>query len=334
MHAVSDILRRPMLLLFSLLLTGCAGVANQSAEPRTFLRGMLVQNAEGYWFEPCGLTMRHPIALMGEPLEREYARQSLGDGWPVYIEAFGRVSIKGVELTQPLLVGGSLKACDVDLPDIKLWAVAMRGNTVFELRERQIRVHYRDSLRQLGFKRPEGERLGAVRRWQQTMATGGGRSSHQLLMEVEKRDCEGPRGGWYALTLSAEVDGLFYNGCARLGDLQQWRLFTRYRTADTLLTRRLSLQLDPDGNAQLLEDYLNEQPVIEYSGRWQQADSGRLQLWLDSEEAAGSDSKLVFQLDLEGRLKLTHFHPAYGGELELLPSGKPMMEHHELDWWH
>ncbi|MET4000452.1 hypothetical protein ABIE60_002465 [Marinobacterium sp. MBR-109] len=333
MHAVSDTLRRPMLLLFSLLLAGCAGIAHQSAEPRNFWRGTLVQNAEGYWFEPCGLTARHPVALLGEPLAREYARQSLGDGWPVYIEAFGRVSSEGVELTQPLLVGGSLKACDVHLSGIKLRAVATRDNAVFDLREQQIRVHYRDSLRQLGFKRPEGERLGAVRRWQQTMTTGGGRRKHQLLMEIEKRGCEGPRGGWYALTLSAEVDGRFYDGCARLGDLEQWRLFTHYRTSDALTTRRLSLQLEPDGKAHLLEDYLNEQPVIERSGRWQQTNTGRLQLRLDSEGASGSDSILTFQLDLEGRLKLTHFHPAYGRELELLPAGEAMMQHPELDWW-
>jgi hypothetical protein len=319
--------------LLSLLLAGCAAVTRPSGEVGNFWRGLLVQDAQGYWFEPCGLTTRHPVARLGEPLAREYARQSLGDGWPVYIETVGRVTPAGVELTQPVLVGGSLRSCTLDLDGIELWAYASRDNVVFELREGTIRVDFRDSLHQLGFKRPEVERRGAVRRWQQTMSGGGGRRDHQLLLEVEKRDCQGPRGSWYALSLSAEVDGRFYSGCARLGDLKRWRLHTRYRTAETLTTRRLSLQLAPDGSAQLLEDYLNGQPVIERSGRWRQSGPARLQLRLEPAGALGGDSVLTFEFDLEGRLKLARFHPAYGRELELLPAGASMVQHRELDWW-
>lgn len=330
---MNDTLKLSILVLFSVLLAGCAGAGKRPDEPRHFWRGTLVQNAQGYWFELCGQTERHPVAMLAEPLKQEYVRQSLGDGWPVYIEAFGHVSAQGVELSDPVLMGGSLKACDFHLPGIKLRAVSSRDGAIIDLRERQVRVHFQDSLRQLGFNRPEAVRLGGVRRWQDSMSTRGGQRSHQLLLDVERRHCEGSSGGWYALTMSAEVDGRFYKGCARLGDLEQWRLFRSYRSADELTTRRLSLRLEPDGSALLLEDYLNQQPVIERSGRWQQTEIGVVQLRLEPDPSGSVSQVLNFRLDLEGRLKLTHFHPAYGRALELLPAGEPMMQHKDLDWW-
>jgi len=330
---VNETLRLTMLMLLSLVLTGCAGVASQTAEPRLYWRGMLVQDAQGYWFELCGKAARHPVVMQDEIFEREYARQTLGDGWPVYIEAFGRVQNEGVALVEPVLIGGSLKACDFHMPGIELRGVSSRDRAVFDLRERHIRVHYRDSLYQLGFERPEVERLGRKRRWSQAMASAGGRKEeHQLLLEIEKRGCEGPQGGWYALTLAAEVDGRSYSGCARMGELEHWRLFTRYRTADTLTTRRLSLQLEAGGRARLLEDYLNQQPVIEYNGRWLQSDSGTLTVWLDT-SVAGMEQALQFRPGLDGRLELTRFHPAYGRALELIPSGQSMLQREDLDWW-
>lgn len=329
---MSETLRLTMLMLLGLMLTGCAGVASQSAEPRLYWRGMLVQDSQGYWFEQCGQTTRHSVTLQDAIFEREYARQTLGDGWPVYVETFGRVTDDGVALIEPVLIGGSLKACDFHVPGIQLRGVSSRDQAVFDLRERQIRVHYRGNLYQLGFERPEVERLGNKRRWQQSMASAGGRKEHQLLLEIEKRGCEGPQGGWYALTLAAEVDGRFYSGCARLGELEHWRLFTRYRTADSLTTRRLSLQLEPDGRARLLEDYLNQQPVIEHNGRWRLSDSARLTVWLDT-PVAGMEQALQFKPGLDGRLVLTRFHSAYGRELELIPSGASMLQHEDLDWW-
>jgi hypothetical protein len=333
MHAVNASLKWFLLLLIGFGLSGCAGLSNRSDDARHYWRGTLIQDAQGYWFELCGEAERHPVVRLGAPLEREYARHSLGEGWPVYVEVLGQVSEDGVTLDDPVLIGGSLQACELHLPGIKLRAVSERDNAVFDLREQHIRVHFRDSLRQFGFTRPEVERLAAVRRWQQTMKTGGGRRDHNLSLEVEKRGCEDTRGGWYALTLSAELDGRLYTGCARLGDLEHWRLSNRYQTPDSLTTRRLTLQLEPDGRAVLLEDYLNQQPVIEHQGRWQQTGSGRLRLEFMPQGGFAAPQSLTFGLSLEGRLRLNHFHPAYGRELELLPTGERLMQHPELDWW-
>jgi len=325
--------RWPVLLL-GLLLAGCAGMntSPRMDEGSRFWRGTLVQDADGYWFELCGQVGRYPVIHLGEPLAEEYARQRLGDGWPVYVEAFGQMLPEGLDLGHPVLIGGTLKVCDYNLPGVRLRGVSSRDNAVFDLRDRYIRVSFGDSLRQLGFRRPEVERLGNTRRWRQEMTAGGKRQTHELLLEVETRACEGPHGAWYALSMTAELDGRYYQGCARLGDLEHWRLFTGYQTAETLTTRRLGLQLESDGKALLLEDYLNQQPVIEHGGRWRLTGTDRLEVRLEGDLPAGSE-RLVFGLALDGRLKLTHFHPAYGRELELLPSGAPMVQQNELDWW-
>lgn len=270
---------------------------------------------------------------MGEPLAAEYARQSLGEGWPVYVEAFGALSSEGVELNRPVLIGGSLQVCDHHLPGVSLRGVSPRERAVFDLREGSIRVSFEDSLRQLGFRRPEVERRGQVRRWQQVMSAGGGRQTHELLLEVEKRACVGPHGAWYALSMNAELDGRYYQGCARLGDLEHWQLFAGYQTPASLTTRRLGLQLERDGSALLLEDYLNDQPVLEHRGRWRLTGGDRLEIRLEDEGLPADSRKLVFTLELDGRLRLTHFHPAYGRELELLPAGDAMVREDELDWW-
>lgn len=326
-------LRWPVLLL-ALLLSGCAGMgtASRTDGENRFWRGTLVQGAEGYWFELCDQAGRHPVIHLGEPLAEEYARQRLGEGWPVYVEAFGQMSSEGLALSHPVLIGGSLTVCNFHLPGVRLRGVSSRDNAVFDLRDHAIRVSFGDSLRQLGFSRPEVEHLGNMRRWRQTMSAGGGRRTHELLLEVEKRACEGPHGAWYALSMTAELDGRYYRGCARLGNLEFWRLFTGYQTAETLTTRRLGLQLEPDGKALLLEDYLNQQPVIEYRGEWRLKGGERLEIRLEGDLPAGSE-RLEFGLGLDGRLMLTHFHPAYGRELELLPSGVPMVQQDELDWW-
>jgi len=324
-----------LLLLSCLLLAGCAGVKSlpSSGEAQRFWRGILVQEEEGYRFEPCGRGGSRPVVHMGAPLAAEYARQSLGEGWPVYVEAFGTLSSEGVALNRPVLVGGSLQVCDHHLPGVDLRGVASRDRAVFDLRGESIRVSFEDSLHQLGFRRPEVERRGAVRRWQQVMSAGGGRQTHELVLEVEARDCVGPHGAWYALSMKAELDGRYYQGCARLGDLEHWQLFTGYQTPPSLTTRRVGLQLERDGSALLLEDYLNEQPVLEHRGQWRMIRGDRLEIRLDEEGLSADSSRLVFALALDGRLQLTHFHPAYGRELELLPAGSSMVQQGELDWW-
>lgn len=312
------------------LLTGCTGSGIKPQDQTQLVRGTLSREAEGYRFVPCGARVAQPVEVGSETLQREQARHSLGEGWPVYVEALAAPQAGQLSLLQPLVVGGSLAACDHTLAEIELRGVTDDGQRVIDLRERQIRVQYRGRLLQLGFERPPVQRLARERHWQQTMTAPGGRGEHELALTVVPTPCRGGSGAWYALSMSAEVNGEAVQGCARLGDLQHWPLRERYRTPDSIRTRRIELLLTRDGRFRLREDYLNQQPVIELQGRWRRPAVDRLQLVPDEAELA----PLRFRLSPQGDLQLVHFHPAYGDALRLEPDGALLrLRSGELDWW-
>ncbi|GAA0681879.1 hypothetical protein GCM10009104_03280 [Marinobacterium maritimum] len=294
------------------------------------MRGTLSKKGEGYRFSVCGAKDTLSVEVASDLLKREYAAQSIGEGWPVYVEAQAAVGASPLVLKQPLVIGGSLAACEYTLPAIELRAVSDDGKVILDLRKRHVRVHYPGRLLQLGFERPEAERLARMRRWQQTMASGGGRKEHQLLLEVEAKPCRGKSGAWYALSMEAEINGNYSRGCARLGDLEHWPLRALYVTPETISTRRLSLALAREGRFRLTEDYLNNQPVIEYQGRWERSSSELLSLYPEGLEL----QPIHFGLDADGGLELEGFHPAYGRSLELQPAGDMLrISSGELDWW-
>lgn len=313
-----------------LLMTGCGLQSVKPGEADQLVRGTLSKEGEEYRFSACGRTDTRAVEVASDLLKREYAAQSIGEGWPVYVEAWASVGAAPVTLKQPLVVGGSLAACEYSLPGIELRAVSDDGKVVIDLRDRYVRVHYPGRLLQLGFDRPEVERLARERRWQQSMKSGSGRKDHQLLLTVEPKPCHGKSGAWYALHMAAEINGREYHGCARLGDLEHWPLRAAYVTSDSINTRRLSLALTREGRFQLTEDYLNNQPVIEHRGRWQRLSAESLRLYPDGQELAPID----FRLGADGGLVLDGFHPAYGRSLELQAAGELLrISSGELDWW-
>lgn len=314
-----------------LLMTGCGLQSVKPGAADQLVRGTLVKEGEAYRFSPCGSADSMDVELASNTLQQEHAAHSIGDGWPVYVEAKAAAGVDPLILKQPLVIGGSLAACEYTLPNIELRAVSDDGEVVIDLRQRHIRVHYSGRLLQLGFDRPEAERLARQRRWQQTMKAGAGRKQHSVLLEVEPGACRGKSGAWYALSMTAEVNGTYYRGCARLGDLEHWPLRDLYVTPDSMNTRRLALALAREGRFRLTEDYLNNQPVNEYQGRWERLSSTQLRL-----HAEGSELQpITFQLNVDGELQLQGFHPAYGRSLELQPAGDMLrISSGELDWWH
>ncbi len=312
-----------------LLITGCTLQTVKPGEAGQLVRGTLSKEGEAYRFLACGAAETLTVEVASDRLRQEYEAQSIGEGWPVYVEARAAV-VDPLVLKQPLVVGGSLAACQYTLPGIELRAVAHDGKAVIDLRQQHIRVQYPGRLLQLGFDRPEAERLAQTRRWQQAMPSGNGRKEHQLLLTVEPRPCRDKSGAWYALSMAAEINGRDYHGCARLGDLEHWPLHAVYVTSDSISTRRLSLALAREGRFRLTEDYLNNQPVIEYQGRWERLSAEYLRLYPDGRELA----PINFRLGVDGGLALAGFHPAYGRELELEPSGDLLrITSGELDWW-
>lgn len=306
----------------------------QSVKPgasEQLVRGTLSKEGEGYRFSACGTADAMEVEVGSDLLKREYAAQSVGEGWPVYVEALASAGVEPLVLKQPLVIGGSLAACEYTLPDIELRAVSDDGKIIVDLRDRQIRVHYPGRLLQLGFERPPVERLASGRRWQQSLQTGGGRVEHQLSLEIEPGSCRGKSGAWFALSMEAEINNTYYRGCARLGDLEHWPLRSHYITSDSISTRRLSLFFERGGRFRLTEDYLNNQPVIEYQGRWERLSTEFVRLYPDDQEL----EPIKFRFTAGSGLELQGFHPAYGRTLELKPAG-PMLRlsSGELDWWH
>ncbi len=319
-----------LVVIIPLLTAGCGLQSLKPGEADQLVRGTLSKEGDGYRFSGCGGTDTLDVEVVSDLLKQEYAAQSIGEGWPVYVEARAASGANPLVLKEPLVVGGSLAACEYTLPGIELRAVSEDGKVIIDLRDRYIRVHYPGRLLQLGFDRPEVERLAGERRWQQVMSVGGGRKEHKLLLEVEPRACRGKSGAWYALSMEAEVNGSYYRGCARLGDLEHWPLRALYVTPDSIDTRRLSLAFARDGRFRLVEDYLNNQPVIEYQGRWERLSAERVRLYPDDRELTPID----FQLHTDGRLTLEGFHPAYGRSLELQAAGAMLrIASGELDWW-
>lgn len=318
-------------LAFPFMLVGCALNSPQSGGESGYLvRGTLTQEQDRYRFAVCGDSDSRPVELKSSVLVGAFAEHSLGDGWPVYVEA---MAVKGagdkLALRDPLVVGGSLSTCKHKLPGIELRAVSADGAAVFDLRERQIRVQFRDRLLQLGFKRSAVDRRGLERRWEQTMPGGGGRRERTLKLRIIPATCKGSSGAWYALSMTAELNDKTYHGCARLGDLEHWPLRQRYVTPDSISTRRLSLVLIPDGRFRLTEDYLNNQPVIEHIGRWERLSASRVRFSPDDTHAR----PFIFDVAADGRLSLSEFHPAYGYELMLEPAGTILrINSGELDW--
>ncbi|MBV0932829.1 hypothetical protein [Marinobacterium weihaiense] len=319
-------------LVLPLILAGCKVNDVRPGQGSGYMvRGTLSQEADGYRFAACDVHDGQAVHIGSAALEAAFAQHSLGEGWPVYVEAVARHDADtGLALVEPLVVGGSLGSCDHVLADIELRAVADDGSVVFDLREDRIRVQYRDRLLQLGFKRPEVERMGGERRWRQSMSSGSRRGGHELTFELRKSPCTDDGGTWYALSMSAELNDRFYRGCARLGDLEHWPLRRQYVTDDSVTTRRLSLVLERNGRFRLTEDYLNDQPVLEREGEWRRLTGDRVRF-----EPEGEDiPPLSFRLAPDGRLSLSRFHPAYGRALDLQPVGPVLrLSSGELDWW-
>lgn len=312
------------------LMAGCTPQSVKPGQTDQLVRGTLSKEGEGYRFSACGMSEVLDAELASDLLKREHLAQSIGEGWPVYVEALGNIGKGSVVLVQPLVVGGSLSACEYNLPGIELRAVAEDGSVVVDLREQHLRVQYPGRMLLLSFDRPEVNRMALERRWQQTLPAGGGRKEHEFSLKVVPEPCRGTSGAWYALGMNAKVNGVQYRGCARLGDLGHWPLRIRYATADSITTRRLSVSFERDGRFRLVEDYLNEQPVIEYSGRWQRLSSERVRLFPDDQQLA----PITFQIGTGGHLRLQGFHPAYGRSLELNPAGPVLrVSSGELDWW-
>ncbi|PSL16808.1 hypothetical protein CLV44_101208 [Marinobacterium halophilum] len=312
----------------SVLLSGCMGAVLKSDPSSQFVRGTLSRQEDGFWFSACGTATSMRADVTSALLQAEFDAHSVGDGWPVYVEARASMAMNPVVLQEPLVIGGSLAACEHTLPGIELRAVTAEGDVVFDLREQQVRVQYRDRLLQLGFERPEVKRLARERRWEQTM--GGGGKDHRLLFSIEPQPCRTTSGAWYALSMVAEVNGTDYRGCARLGDLEHWPLRAAYVTSDSMTTRKLRLSLGRDQRFMLAEDYMNDQPIIEYPGRWSRVSADQLRLEPDDRDMQPID----FQIGADGTLALGTFHPAYGRVLTLQPSARMLRaDSGELDWW-
>ncbi len=322
------------LVLPLLVLSGCSTNAPRPDGNDQVMRGSLVQSGGQYWFESCLGTAREPVMSLPKQLEQAQQRQSLGEDWPVYIEGMGRREAEGVVLSQGLLAGGTQRACGFGLAGIELRAVSADEKVVFDLTDEYLRVSFVDRFLTLSFKRPDVEREGTTRRWQQEMQ-GSGQTRHSVSLDVRPDSCKGLRGEWYGLTMEAELNERYYYGCARLGDFANWPLHQRYQTPDSIQTRRIDLSLDPDGKVQWREDYRNDQPLLESEGTWQTIAPGVIQVQLEpSEDSRQEASILMFKVTESGELQLQGFHPAYGRNLGFeAAAGLLRLESGDLDWW-
>lgn len=323
----------PCLAVVMVLLSGCQGTATRPGSADMLQRGMLIETEGQYWFESCLGEERVPVSRLPDVIRQAHARQSLGDDWPVYIEAFGQRGDGALMLSQGLLVGGGTQACNFGLNGIELRAVSEDENTIFDVTQNQIRVRFANSFMQLAFARPEVERLGGLRRWQQSMQASGQSQEYRLVLEVSPVACSGLRGEWHGLSMEARLNGRSFSGCARLGDVENWPLRQRYRTPDSVTTRRIELAMTANGEVVWREDYLNDQPLLEFEGIWQRRSTDRIRVVLKN-GLQDDSSVLEFNIAQDGSLRLRGFHPAYGRNLAFEPAAPLLrMDSGELDWW-
>lgn len=315
-----------------MLVSGCAGTSSILGNENNLWRGSLIKSDGQYWFESCIDGKRIPVKALPEEVRESHAVQSVGNDWPVYVEVIGRIEPEGLVMGQGLLVSGTPRACKYGLDGIELRGVSEREDVVFDLLENYIRVQFVDQMLVLAFERPEVEAEGFVRRWKQEMV-GGGQVRHSVLLEARPKACFDKRGGWYGLSMEAELSGRYYKGCMRLGDQANWPLRQRYQTPDSMSARFIDVQLELGGVVRWREDYKNDQPLLEYEGRWERLTPGQLQLTLYEHTGSG-EVALVFAIASDGTLELKNYHPAYGRSLKLEAQSKLLrFDSGDLDWW-
>ena len=316
-----------ILLLFSL--SGCAALeVGSRADADLYQRVLVIATEEGYRFRECHRSQWLSLSQWPGQLDNQIKRLGLKEGESVYAEWIARIDTaeegaQMVSVRQLRLIGGDLGSCQHHLRGIQMRASGLDPLWTADIQENHIHVHDYDGLKLVRFPRTAVSRDDGDWIWESEVSLRQGRG-HRLLLRVRPLACR-QGDAWIGLSAEMELDGRFFRGCARMGDLDRLILHQQYQLPVETTTRAITLNLSVDGKVELLEDYLTGQPVMVSRGNWRLLSGGRLLVSLDERDAGQRQEVLSFHHAGNGVLVLQGFHPSYGqGGLTLVPASDPL----------
>jgi len=324
----SNIMRKAIkssLIPLLFLLSGCAALEMGSrAETDVYQRVLVVGTDEGYRFRECHRSQWMTLSQWPSQLDVQVKRLALAEGESVYAEWIARTDSEiGISVRQLRLIGGDLSSCQHHLRGVQMRASGLNPLWTADIQEKHIHVHDYDGLKLVRFPRTAVSRDDGDWVWESEVSLGQGRG-HRLLLRVRPLACR-QGDAWLGLSAEMELDGRFFRGCARMGELDRLILHRQYQLPTETTTRAITLNLSVDGGVELLEDYLTGQPVMISRGNWRLLAGGRLLVSLDERDAGQRQEVLSFHHAGNGVLVLQGFHPSYGqGGLTLVPASDPL----------
>ncbi|WP_409522679.1 hypothetical protein [Nitrincola sp. MINF-07-Sa-05] len=322
----------PLLLPLLFSLGGCAALdIGSRGDTDLYQRVLVVATDEGYRFRECHRSQWQTLSQWPGQLDSQFKRLGLKEGESVYAEWISRAEdgdasgddAEGFSVRQLRLIGGDLSSCQHHLREVQLRASGLDPLWTADIQENHIHVHDYDGLKLVRFPRTAVSRDDGDWVWESEVSLDQERK-HRLLLRIRPLAC---REGdvWIGLSAEMELDGRFFRGCARMGDLDRLILHQQYQLPLETTTRAITLNLSVDGGAEWLEDYLTGQPVMVSRGGWRLLPGGRLLVSLDERDAGLRQEVLSFHHAGNGVLVLQGYHPSYGqGGLTLVPASDPI----------
>lgn len=315
--------RSAALVLLAGVMSGCATMSGlPSSGGAEYQRGWIKESDnKGYEFKACHATEWQKVSRTPWGLNRLFETRSTSDLRPLYVEWLARQSEEGVSVSELRYMSTHPTSCENSLPDVDMRVRGTSPDWVLELTETDIVVHLYESLRSVKFPIAQPMRSGNTWIWDAEIELNSGRT-HRLNLEIKPEACIDDENNWFGLTAYAQFDNQSLVGCAKRGDLERLYLNQSYRLSDEITTRDIQVSLTVDGQFEMTEDYLNDQPVTKSAGSWKMMSGGRVIVSVDNPEEGGRQDTLFFRHMGDGVLQLQGFHPSYGHNgLVLYPAG-------------
>jgi uncharacterized membrane protein len=290
--------------------TGSMGVTplNTKAE---FVRGVVSKDADGFAMTPCYSQERRQLSDPRELLAKRFDTQPSGVGLPVYMEVKAEQGVNLVwRVDDVMIAGGGSNMCHVNLSNINFRAQGNNPLWLADILPDSIRVQSYQKLQTLNF--PIGEPTGERGVWESVLKNTNGQS-HTLRLEVHEQPCIDALNIWHSWNAKMELDGIFFQGCAREGDVTNRALLGRY--SNVLVDNEVFVVLDllSEGKtASMLLDYRNGQSLIVLKGTWQWKNNDKLILHFTEQDGQKQGSVLLFKRARSGEFVQEGFSAEFG----------------------
>lgn len=295
------------------ILAGCQTLPeNMTGESGPlFRRGIISQVGDNLHFKPCYVQKGELISDRSGRLKEffqqyevpaAYAELSgdhlyLGEPWAVY---------------KVHMLSGNQLSCSYELSGNHYRAAGEKPVWVVDVRDEGIYVQNYGRLSQLIFPATEPVQQGNGLEWNSSLT---GFNAYDLTLRLLQQRCTDRYGAVYQYRSEMVLNGKMHFGCARQGDLDTRTLPGLYRANLAGVRgegRFITLDLTVDGQAQMNQDYRNNQPVIKQQGSWKRLDGRTIILELNDDNSRAEKQVLIFERDKQGALKMKGYNSTYG----------------------